>query len=487
MARMPNSQFRQSLRSDGGPFATLRLLDKRGHTTTTLERAIKVEVYYSDTAVPAAVPVGQKPWILIMSIDFNMICIWPVNQRGGHQDYGKPLLGTVDRLCITGRIDAPYELPTSIDALDDFLLSLPAGFYKDWRYGLGLRWEYRSILTTIAEIPGVTTIYFHAAAGTPGTDKLETPVYCLGMRSYHQLRKEIDSITSRHQRLGRKEKSALCHNKLLHLVAPLQFGRHHFTIEPNLLADLASSAQGKINLTKRDQQAAVSLVRSHAEPLAQSEPAELMRLKQDIELVTLKQLIERCTELLSPKTTETKWQKFLSENPFVLTMAFHYPVLRILDQPYVGGKLHTGRGGSYSDFLMSAAATNNLALVEIKGPGAQLLGTAYRGVFPPSTELSSAVAQVIAQRAEFQSSFSHVGRDLDRLGHQPHAVPCVVIIGLQPEGEERAKAFEQYRQSIHGVQVITYDELVGRLQSLYNLLCPPEAALPPHGNEDVPF
>ena len=78
-------------------------------------------------------------------------------------------------------------------------------------------------------------------------------------------------------------------------------------------------------------------------------------------------------------------------------------------------------------------------------------------------------------------------RDLDRLGHQPHAVPCVVIIGLQSEGEERAKVFEQYRQSTHGVRVITYDELVGRLQSLYNLLCPPEPALPLHGNEDVPF
>lgn len=487
MASVSNSEYRHAQRTDGGPYAALRLLDELDLPTSVPAEIAKVEVFYSDTAVPASVQVGAKPWIKIMSIEADMLCIWPVNQRGGHHDYGKPLHGNVDRLFITGRIDGAYELPTTLDALDDFLTGLPAGFYRNWRYGLGLRWEYRSILATIAEIPGITAVCFHAPADLPGTDRLDTPIYGLGMRSYHLLRKEIDSTAARHQRAARKEKATLCHNRLLHRVAPDRFDRRHLSLEPNALADLAYSAQGKIALTKRDQRAAVSLVRRYTEQLARSEPAELMQLKQDIELVTLKDLIDRCSELMTPKTTETKWQNFLSLNPFVLTMAFQYPVFRIQDQPYVGGKLHTGRGGSYGDFLMSAAATNNLALVEIKGPGTQLLGGEYRGIFPPSVDLSGAVAQVVAQRAEFQASFSVVGRELDRQGYQPHSIPCVVIIGLRPIGEERAKAFEQYRQSLHGITVITFDELGGRLQALYDLLSPQNSKESHAADSEAPF
>ncbi|MDT4817343.1 hypothetical protein FQZ97_504180 [compost metagenome] len=225
-------------------------------------------------------------------------------------------------------------------------------------------------------------------------------------------------------------------------------------------------------MAKRDQRAAVALVRGHADSLVKSEPAALLQLKQDIELVTLRELIERCTELLAATTTEAKWQSFLSANPFVLSMAFHYPVIRIGDQPYVGGKLHTGQGGSYSDFLMAAAATNNLALVEIKRPGIPLLGNEYRGIYPPSSELCGAVAQVVAQSAELQASFKFIGTELDRKGYQPHSVACVVIIGLKPTDEGRAKGFEQYRHSLHGIHVITFDELVERLQSLYDLLAP---------------
>jgi len=383
MAAVPNSEYRYSQRRDGGPFAALQSLDETGLPTTFQDEIAEVEVYYSDIPVPQDVAIGAKPWLRIMSIAPNVMSIWPVRQRSSHVDYGKPLFGSIERLCITERTDGPYELPTSIEALDELLLRLPNGFYKDWRFGLGLRWEFRSILATIAEIPGISTVYFHAPSDIPGTEKLEPPFYCLGMNSYHRLRREISATAARHQRAARKEKDALCHNRLLHRVAPKQFEAQKLSMPPNTLADLTSNALGQINLTKRDQRAAVDLVRCHKDTLAKSEPASLLQLKQDIELVTLRQLIDRCSELLTPTTTEAKWQSFFSANPFVLTMAFHYPVLRIQDQPYVGGKLHTGRGGSQSDFLMSAAATNNLALVEIKRPGTPLLGSEYRGIYPP--------------------------------------------------------------------------------------------------------
>ncbi|MCY1293853.1 hypothetical protein D9M70_431260 [compost metagenome] len=160
MASIPNSEYRHSQRTDGGPFAALQPLDELGLPTSIREEITEVEVYYSDAPVPQGVAIGAKPWIRIMSIAANLITIWPVQQRGDHSDYGEPLFDSIERLCIVERTDGPYGLPTTIEEFDDFLLSLPTGFYKNWRYGLGLRWEFRSIITTIAEIPGITTVCF---------------------------------------------------------------------------------------------------------------------------------------------------------------------------------------------------------------------------------------------------------------------------------------------------------------------------------------
>lgn len=487
MASVPNSEYRYSQRTDGGPFAELLLLDNQGIPTDIQDEVERVDVYYSDKLVLEEDAADEWPWVRIMCITKDLISIWPVQQRGDHRDYGRPLYGSIEELCIAPRTSRPYELPTSIEELDDLLTSLPVGFYKNWRYGLGLRWEFRSIVTTIAEIPGITTVCFHCSQTRPGTDRLEPPYYFLGMHSYHQLRREITSATTRHQRAARKEKTAICHNRLLHQVAPKQFDVKRLSLPADALSNLSTSSRGQVTLTKRDQRAAVALVRGHANDLVKSEPSALLQLKQDIELVTLRELIGRCSELLDKSTTEPKWQSFLSANPFILTMAFHYPVILIGEQPYVGGKLHTGRGGSYSDFLLAAATTNNLALVEIKRPGIPLLANEYRGIYPPSSELSGAVAQVVAQRAEFQSSFKLVGTDLDRQGYRPHSIACVVIIGLKPKDEEHAKGFEQYRHSLHGVHIVTFDELVERLQSLYDLLAPRKTIETSQPDESVTF
>lgn len=478
MASVTNSEYRQAQRTDGGPFLALLPLDDIGLPAKPGETIAGVDVFYSDVPVPDGTAIGADPWLHIMNVTTEMLTIWPIQQRFGHRDYGKRLFDSIQRIMLYKPIDDEYELPTDNGMLEDMLEGLPAGFYKDWRYGLGLRWEFRSIITTIQEMPDIDTIIFHAPADQPGTDFTRPPFYLLGMHTFHALRKQLTSISERHQRAARKEKRTICHNTLLHSVAPESFQKEHLSLQPDTLAEMTSTASGGIKLTKRDQRAAVKLVQQHTTSLAKEEPAELLRLKENIELVSLRELIDRCTQLLDVSTTEPKWQSFLSDNPFILTMAFHYPVVKIGDTPYVGGKSFRGSGGSHSDFLMAAAATNNLALVEIKRPGTQLVGTVYRGIYPPSHDLSGAVAQVVAQRSELQQNFRFVGAELDRKGFRPHSIACVVVAGLKPTDEEQAQGFEQYRHTLQGVHVVTFDELVDRLKALLDLLAGSQPALP---------
>jgi len=445
-------------------------------------------VFFSDTPVPSGTLPGAAPWHRIMSIQTDRITIWPIQQRSWSIQYGDPLFGDLDRLIVANRTDGPYPLPRDIADLDDCLLLLPDGFYKDWRLGLGIKFEIRSILQTIATVEGVTTVVFHGSKLTPVEGRLDPPLYSLGMYTFDWLRGQIASNARRHQAAARKERRALCHNTLLSQLEPNRFARQRVLLPTNALADLVNSTRGNLTLAKRDQAAAVTIVQSNASSLASAEPQAMMRLKQEIELVTLRELIDRCSKLLDVATPEARWQKLLTENPFIFNMAFHYPVVKIQDQPYVGGKLCTGREGSVGDVLLAAAKTMNLALVEIKRPGIPLLGKQYRGVSPPSVELSGTVAQVVAQRAELLRSFSVIGRDLDRAGYRAHSIACVVIIGLSPKEDGELEGFELYRQNLQGVHVVTFDELVERLQGLLTLLSGGTDAAEPDGPDGgVPF
>jgi len=160
-------------------------------------------------------------------------------------------------------------------------------------------------------------------------------------------------------------------------------------------------------LSKRDQRVAVRLVQDSIETLAESEPKMLMSLKSDIELVTLKQLIDRYQEMLKKGLSEGKWQNFFMENPFILSLAFAVPFMLVQGQAYVGGKRLNGRGGKYTDFLWASVTTGNLALIEIKRPETELLyQKPYRGddVYGPSSDLGGAIAQVLDQRFKLQMS-----------------------------------------------------------------------------------
>lgn len=121
-----------------------------------------------------------------------------------------------------------------------------------------------------------------------------------------------------------------------------------------------------VTLSKRDRRAAVRMVQDNIEALAESEPRSLLALKNDIELITLNQLIERYQEMLGKGLTESKWQSFFLENPFILSLAFAVPAMLVQGQAYAGGKRLNGSGGKFSDFLYASASTGNLGLIEIK-------------------------------------------------------------------------------------------------------------------------
>ena len=231
---------------------------------------------------------------------------------------------------------------------------------------------------------------------------------------------------------------------------------------------------------------------------------ELHKVLEDLEDVNLQSLsasmnAERLKRIRDEfeanldNNTEGYWQKFFETNAWIISQIFSLPCTLYESQAYAGGKSLGNRGGNLPDFLYQNELTKNLAIVEIKRPDTMLLGKAYRaGSYSVSEELSGAVNQVLSYRQSLLNEFNSLRINSDKSfeAFSPH---CVVVIGNTKQLDERTKisSFENFRSALSGITILTYDELLMKLNDLIDLLTFEEDAQPvgqPWAcNDNIPF
>ena len=198
----------------------------------------------------------------------------------------------------------------------------------------------------------------------------------------------------------------------------------------------------------------------------------------ETELPTLNALISRANVRAildvwrknATNPNEDFWQEELAKHSFVLSFLFAYPIIVIRGKAYVGGKEYDNRHGNLVDFLARVPTSRNAVLIEIKTPVTPLLGAKYRqDVFPPSTELIGAVSQVIHYKESLLGD-PQVRQTADLSLSEPR---CLIIAGSgQTElvDDSRKKAFERFRERLLGVHIVTFDEVLRRIEDLHALL-----------------
>lgn len=174
---------------------------------------------------------------------------------------------------------------------------------------------------------------------------------------------------------------------------------------------------------------------------------------------------------------EEFWQNLLASRTYVLSQVLSFPLVIICAKAYLGGKGTDNRRGKYTDFLAANALTRSAVIVEIKTPLTPLLCSGYRDdVYPFSAELSGAIAQVLLQRRTFLGNHSMLNSQSSP-ETSPAGTCCVVIaghIGRQLDDPMLKENFEMQRQSLHGVTVLTYDELFKKVDDLIRLIESPD-------------
>jgi Domain of unknown function (DUF4263) len=141
-------------------------------------------------------------------------------------------------------------------------------------------------------------------------------------------------------------------------------------------------------------------------------------------------------------------------------------------QAHVLGASVTGKDAQKADFLTSSGPAKFTVLVEIKTPQTPLL----RGKEPIrsrawglNTELTDALAQINAN----VESWGNIGQDSPenkqfmqdknlRRTVKPKGIVVAGMLNTLEQDQTKLETFELFRKGIHGVEIITFDELHDR-------------------------
>lgn len=438
-----------------------------------------VEVYFvpperslSEARLKPADANKHRTKILEINGQNERLTIIPINTFGNQDDFLKAKYARIQRITLDNAsiiFDSNDAIPKTVEDVREVLENLPAAFTKDYSYGLGLAKEYRHIINAVEAVSKCTEIVITSSRET-GSDAERLDVFFIAKDDFEQSRRALDNIQNLAQNAANAVKAATTYNILAErLGVPKRdpkVGRHPYR------KLFTAVAEGKEELSAEDQVAVIGAMTSHAADIAKDQPEKLARLRCDIELVTLDTLITRYAEMLGKKLDEDHWQEFFDENPFILNMAFGYPVVKVRSQASVGGRKLSGDGDKITDFLIKNSLTNNTAIFEIKTPQTTILNkTAYRdGVYTPSSDLSGSINQVLDQKYQFQKQIAQIKDNSKLFDIESYAVHCCLIIGKTPEGDDQKKSFELFWRNSKDVEIVTFDELLEKLKQLSTFL-----------------
>lgn len=421
--------------------------------------------------------VGHRAKLLEINGQHKILTIYPIRTFGDRSDFLKAKYGQIKRITLEDTdivSGGSWDATTTLDDLLYVLEALPSAFTKDYAYGLGLAKPYRFIIDAVEHLSDCTEIVITGKRST-GPAEGQGAIFYISRADFEQLRVELNKIDRHAQTAVRTVKLTAAHNILAERLRVPKLdpktGLHPYR------KLFTAVAEGKDELSEEDQNAVIGALTNHAVDIAKDQPEKLVKLRGDIELVTLEALIARYEEMLGEKLVEGRWQDFFNENPFILNMAFGYPVIKVRDQASVGGRRLSGYGEKITDFLVKNSLTNNTAIFEIKTPHTLILNkTPFRdGVFTPTSDLSGSINQALDQKYQLQKQIAQIKENSRIYDIESYAVHCCLVIGKTPSDDDRKKSFELFRRNSKDVEIVTFDELLEKFKQLKDFLRTAEA------------
>ena len=348
---------------------------------------------------------------------------------------------------------------------------LPRGIIKDWRLGYG----FTKVLSPIIYSLESKFDVYKIIVKPKGKFSIKNRVACF---SYLDLNKFYPKMANLIE-IQSDQKEALV-SKYLSQYLPKQFKENKQLYTKGSIYSIISNQIGDDGIiSKDDYDAMLNLVVSKVGDQNIESKKVVIATKEKIEIRFLEDAIKDFKKNLNLKSKsgnlEKKWEQFFKDNSWIISNLFSLPVLLFANQAYVGGKEIFNTNGKITDFLFRNSLTDNLAIIELKTHKTDLLSKRpYRGndVYSLSEELSGAVNQVLDQKQnilnEFHTLRSKAGQ---KDWFESFNSRCLIIVGLIKDLPVNGRrSFEIFRNNLYGVEIITFDEVLQKIESFISLI-----------------
>lgn len=346
---------------------------------------------------------------------------------------------------------------------------LPRGIIKDYRLGYGFTKVLSPILYQIDKVLKPTQVI----VSLKGKTKLEKGILYLNYTELNKTYPKLDSLLQRHV----KEKEAAA-QKFLSPFFPKQFKNIKSPYVKGTLYSIISDQieNDSKKISREDFDSVLGLTLKELKNQGIESKKVVLETREKIEKRFIEDAISDFKKLSQRKLNNNKlekdWEKFLIENPWIISNLFAVPVFFFQNQAYAGGKEIDNKNGKVTDFLYKNEFTDNVAIIELKTHKTELLSAKpYRGkdVYSLSADLSGSVNQVLNQRQNLIHEFTNL-RTKENWFESYHP-KCLVIAGsISGLPKDGLKNFETFRNSLQGVEIITFDELFKKLEFFNDLI-----------------
>ena len=364
------------------------------------------------------------------------------------------------------KVDFSQCYPSSQEDIMSLLDRLPTCFVRGYDFGLGFRQDFYPIVEVVEGLSSCSEILISGDSDTqivaPGD------VFCLSYTDFNTMltaiRKTVKSSSSRGRSYNVGMLGGFLTARLQEPLGPASGSQRSARLEP-LPADRDS-------MSPQDRDQALSLVAANVRSIAESQPDHFVDFSRKFDVARLDFLIEEYVRMMKRRTREGEWQRFFERYKFVLSQALGSPIVFVQREPSVGGVKLDGSGSKVGDFLYKNSRTDNSVLIELKTPRTKLLntGSVRAGVYGPSGDLTGGMTQVLDQRYTLLADFESKKGRSRVYDIEAYAVRCCLVIGTLPEDEDMKKSFELFRGNSKDVEILTFDELLEKLNMVKEFL-----------------
>lgn len=404
--------------------------------------------------------------------ELDLIHIFP---RNGEYQNGKPKYRQLQEIRMDRSLtDWDPSEPISEGPNGYSIPGLPEGFGNVIEFGLTIPRRYQAFITQLQNITDCTILHI----GEHPTSIAQT-IFTLNIEDWRKFITDVDTYHFRSSDIVSRLKSKEAYNTIA-----IASGSSPTKLKPSRLPTkrmMTAVINGETNYDDDDREILLEEAISELPAAARSNPTTLGRLRSDIDIVTLEELINRFQTALNsdPESKEEAfWQQFFQENRFTLQQLFSAPISYVDEQINIRIPSIHGSGLRQPDFLLANAVSRVAHLVEIKTPFTKLLNSKpYRGtdgaeVYSCSSDLTGAVAQLLAQMESATTDLKSIlSNTHDAPELETGTVQGALIIGkLGVLSRVEQQSFLRFRTNLHGISIITFDEVLERLKILREAL-----------------